>query len=82
VDVQGNRYSVPDRLAGSRVMVRITLDGVLSVLEGDTVVITHRLQPRSQGWVTVPEHHAGLWREVLRVEQRPLAVYEEVGQWS
>jgi hypothetical protein len=42
----------------------------------------HRLQPRTEGWVTVPEHHAALWEEVLRVERRPLSVYEEVGQWS
>jgi len=35
-----------------------------------------------QGWVTVPDHHAGLWADTLAVEQRPLAVYEEVATWS
>ena len=33
------------------------------------------------GWATVPEHHAPLWAAVA-VEQRTLAVYEEVSQWN
>ncbi len=35
-----------------------------------------------KGWVVVPGHHAQLWADTLHVEQRPLAVYEEVGQWN
>jgi transposase len=81
IAVRGNRYSVPDVLAGRNVTVRIGFDGALMVYDGDTFVVGHRLRPAEQGWVTVPEHHAGLWRE-LGVEQRPLAVYEEVGAWS
>jgi transposase len=81
VDVRGNRYSVPDALVGRNVAVRIGLDGALRVFDGDTFVVGHRLRPAAEGWVTVPEHHARLWRE-LGVEQRPLAVYEEVGTWS
>jgi hypothetical protein len=30
----------------------------------------------------VPEHHARLWQQTLKVEQRPLDVYEAVSQWS
>jgi transposase len=82
VDVRGNRYAVPDRLAGQVVAVRITLDGVLYVYEGDLVVATHTLRPASEGWAQVPEYHAALWREVLRVDHRDLAVYEEVASWN
>jgi len=81
IDVRGNRYSVPARLAGHRVAVRIALDGVLRVLDGETVVATHALRPATTGWVTVPEHHAELWAAV-QVQRRPLEVYEEVSQWS
>ena len=82
VDVAGNRYSVPDSLAGRVVTVRITLEGDLTVFDGETVVVTHRLRPASEGWVTVPEHHAALWAATLKVERRALAVYEEVGAWN
>ena len=79
VDVRGNRYSVPDRLRGKVVSVRISLDGVLSVYDEDgEKVIECRLQPVSEGWVTVPSHHEQLWRETLHVERRDLSYYEEV----
>lgn len=82
VEVRGNRYSVPGDLAGQRVTVWIGLDDRLRVYAGERLVARHQIQPRSQGWVSLPEHHARLWRETLRVEQRPLEVYEEVGQWK
>ena len=82
VDVRDNRYSVPDHLAGQVVTTRVDLDGVLFVYDGESLVVSHRLQPAEKGWVTVPEHHSRLWREALGVEQRPLTVYEEVGAWS
>lgn len=82
VDVRGNRYAVPSALAGRVVPIRITLDGVLHVYDGDLLVATHTLRPVSEGWVRVPEYHAALWREVLRVEERDLAVYEEVASWN
>lgn len=82
VDVRGNRYSVPDTLAGRDVTVCITLDGVIAVCDGDVVVAEHRVQPRERGWVSVPGHHASLWRDTLAVEQRALATYEEVSSWS
>ena len=78
VEVRGNRYSVPAAHVGRRVTVRITLDDVVRIYDGDTPVAEHRLQPATQGWVTVPAHHAPLWRQVLEVERRPLSVYEEV----
>ncbi len=82
IDVRGNRYSVPATFAGQRVAVRIGLDDTVRVLADDQVVATHRLQPSSAGWVTVAEHHASLWASTLQVEQRPLAAYEEVAQWT
>lgn len=87
VDVRGNRYSVPSRFAGQAVAVRIGLEGTLRVYAGDALVATHSLQAARAGWVTVTDHHAQLWQETLRVEQRPLAVYEalmaeEVTPWS
>ena len=82
VEVRGNRYSVPGALAGQAVRVRITLDDVVAIYEGEQCVAQHRLQPPAHGWVTVPAHHAVLWADTLAVEQRPLAVYEEVATWS
>lgn len=80
--MRGNRYSVPAALAGRRVSVRLSLDEVLSVFEGETCVARHALVPATAGWVTVPEHHAALWASTLEVERRPLSVYEEVSTWS
>jgi len=82
VDVRGNRYSVPGALAGRVVALRITLEGVLTVLDRDTVVAEHRLRSRELGWATTPEHHAELWKEALQVERRPLKAYDEVISWS
>jgi transposase len=78
IDVRGNRYSVPADLVGQRVAVRIGLDGALRVYQSETLVAIHQLRSRQAGWSTVPEHHAELWKDTLKVEQRSLAVYEEV----
>jgi transposase len=82
IDVRGNRYSVPAYLVGQVVAVRIGLDDSLRVYDGETLVASHQLRRRGAGWVTVPEHHAELWRAVMQVQQRPLAVYEEVTTWN
>jgi transposase len=82
VDVRGNRYSVPDALVNRTVEVRISLEDELRVYHGDELVVTCRLRPPEQGWVTVPGHHTRLWREAYHVERRSLSVYEEVGSWS
>ena len=82
IDVRGNRYSVPGELVGQTVIVRIGLDSLLRVYHHEILVTSHTLQPARQGWVTVPEHHAQLWQATLKVQQRPLAVYEEATQWS
>jgi transposase len=83
VEVRGNRYSVPAALAGQRVSIRISLDGLVSLYDaGEQFVAQHTLQPVDHGWVTVPEHHAALWSHTLKVERRPLAVYEEVATWN
>jgi transposase len=78
IDVCGNRYSVPAELVGQRVTVRIGLDGTLRVYQAETLVATHTLRSRQEGWSTVAAHHSELWKEVLKVEQRPLSAYEEV----
>ena len=82
IDVRGNRYSVPDEYRGVMVSIRIHLDDLLSVYADGQKVWEHRLRPASEGWVTVPDHHARLWEETLAVEHRDLSVYEEVARWS
>ena len=79
VEVRGNRYSVPAALAGQRVMIRIGLDGLLRIFQGDLLMASHALKDRREGWSTQPEHRSEMWKNTLpQVEQRALAVYEEV----
>ena len=61
--MRGNRYSVPDECAGRVVAIRITLDDVLTVHDGERIVAEHRLRPQAAGWSTIPEHHAALWEK-------------------
>jgi hypothetical protein len=82
IDVRGNRYAVPDHLVGEQVVVRISLEGEIRVYAGEELVARHAIQPVWEGWAKVPEFHESLWREVLKVERRDLAVYEEVASWS
>lgn len=82
IDVRGNRYSLPDDLVGRVVAVRIGLDDTLRVYHDDALIVTYTLQDAAAGWVTIPEHHRRLWQAVAPVEQRALAVYAEVAQWS
>jgi len=82
VDVRGNRYSVSDELRGKPVTVRIDLDGFFSVCDCEAKVVDHRLRLANEGWVTVPSHHEGLWRDTLKVKCRDPAVYEEVATCS
>ena len=78
IDVRGRRYRIPALLAGRTVQIRLTLDGELAVYDGEQLVATHRVVAGDRSWATVPAHHAALWAQPLAVEQRPLAVYEEV----
>ncbi len=88
IDVRGNRYSVPGALAGQSVEVRIGLDGSLRVYDPKDPtleklpVALHTLRSVQEGWGTVPEHHAALWADTLKVEPRPLQVYQEVSEWN
>jgi len=82
IHVCGNRYSVPIKLAGETVVVRIGLDDEIRVYHQDQLVTRHRLQSSELGWVTIAEHHAALWQSTLKVEQRPLDTYQEASQWS
>lgn len=77
-EVRGGRSSVPAGFAGQAVQIRLTLDGDLILYDGEQLVATHRVVSGAPGWITVPSHHAALWAQTLAVEQRPLAVYEEV----
>ena len=79
IEVRGNRYSVPAAMAGQQVAIRIGLDGLLRIYQAETMVASHTLKERRQGWSTLVEHHSDMWRNTLpQVEQRALAVYEEV----
>lgn len=78
IDVRGRRYSVPAHLAGRPVHIRLTFEGELAVYDGEHLVASHRAVPGGGDGVTVSAHHAALWAQTLRVEQRPLAVYAEV----
>jgi transposase len=78
IEVCGNRYSVPSRLCGSQVTIRLSLDGVLSVSAEGIKVAEHRLRPVKEGWATIPAHHRQLWTETLQVERRDLSIYQEV----
>ena len=62
--------------------VRIELDSQLGIYHSDELIVIHRLQPASQGWVTVPGYHHDLWRNALQVERRRLDVYKAVATWS
>jgi hypothetical protein len=77
IEVRGNRYSVPGDQVGKLVQIRLSLDGALAVYAADRCVARHRLRPAAAGWVSVPEHHQRLWRQ-LSVEQRDLGTYQEV----
>jgi len=79
IEVRGNRYSVPAAVAGRRVAVRIGLDGLLRVYQAETMIASHILKDRRAGWSSLPEHRSEMWKSTLpQVEQRALAVYEEV----
>lgn len=84
INVRGNRYSVPSTLLGQVVEVRIDLNDGLRVYDPQDLnpdklpVATHQLRSPKEGWVTVPEHHRALWDDV-KVEQRSLQAYQEVG---
>ena len=83
LEVRGNRYSVPDHLVGRTLRIRIGLDERLRIFDGDDLIVTYRLRPAHEGWVTLPEHHQQLWHSATaQVEQRPLSVYDEVTTWS
>lgn len=82
IDVRGNRYSVPCAWVDKTVAIRIGLDDQLRIYGADQLVAHHRLRSAEEGWSTVPEHHAALWDDALRVEQRALTTYAEVAEWS
>jgi transposase len=83
IDVRGNRYSVPARHVGESLEIHISLDGNMRVYDpldfnpDQLPVAIHTLRNAQEGWITIPEHHAPLWKDSLKVEQRSLQAYEE-----
>jgi hypothetical protein len=71
------RTSIPDGRSISTI-----ISAPASIYDGEQCVAQHVLQPPALGWATVPAHHAALWADTLAVEQRSLAVYEEVATWN
>jgi hypothetical protein len=51
VEVRGNRYSVPAALAGQAVRVRITLDGALTIYDGEQCVAQHACPAAADAWL-------------------------------
>ena len=79
LELEGNRYSVPDRLCGREVSLRLGLEGAIRVFDGEgRLAAEHQLKPAAAGWQKIPGHHCRLWREALAVETRDLASYEEL----
>lgn len=84
INVEGNRYSVPDDLCGETVICRLTLEQELTVYGRGSAenprepVAWHVLTDPNAGWQAEPGHHRRLWDEVMPVEVRDLSVYEEV----
>lgn len=78
IEVRGNRYSVPDKLCGQFVSIRLGLDNDLRVFDGEQLVARYQLQPVTEGWQQVPSHHEALWARTLNVAVRDLKRYEEV----
>ncbi|MDO9170612.1 MAG: IS21 family transposase [bacterium] len=90
VEVDTNHYSVPWRLIGKRVVVRI-LDGKMSVLRGDTTVACHDARPPSRARIIDRTHLAGVVRQTEEARltggsaqvvvtgnlQRPLSEYDD-----
>jgi hypothetical protein len=48
----------------------------------EQLVASHTLPGIQEGWSSIAEHQAALWRDTLKVEERPLEAYEEVVAWS
>jgi hypothetical protein len=82
VEVRGNRYSAPPALVGQRVAVCIGLDGLLRIYHAESLMASHWLKSRQDGWSSMPEHQAEMRESTLQVDQRSLASYEEVLRWS
>jgi len=65
VELDGHYYSVPHRLVGERVELRITATTV-EVLHGQSRVAAHALNPRRGAHSTTPEHMPASHREHLQ----------------
>jgi len=66
------------------VTVRIGLDGLLRIFHREQLVIDYRLRSGSGQTIAAAGVHKSLWDAVggEPVQQRPLAVYEEVAAWN
>jgi len=63
IQLDTNRYSVPDRLLGKRVEVHKHIDRVLVYHQGKKVADHPRLREQRRGHITAPGHHRPLVRQ-------------------
>jgi hypothetical protein len=82
IEIRGRRYSVPSEMTGRSVTIRLALDDTCRVFDGERLLAQFTLATDGDGWVTTPGHHAPLWEQTLGVEQRSLAIYDEVAAWN
>lgn len=76
VELDGHYYSVPHRLVGERVELRITATTV-EVLHGQSRVAAHALNPRRGAHSTTPEHMPTSHREHLQWTPSKLIAWGE-----
>jgi hypothetical protein len=67
---ESNRYSVPARFVGQPVTVKEDFDSTLHVYaDADEIAVHPRLPGRGQASI-VKEHHAPLWKAVMRLAEQ------------
>lgn len=86
VAYERNRYSVPARLVGQHVTLKPDFDGTLHIYADAEEVAAHRLLTGAGQHSIVTEHHAPLWKDLARRQQRaavePPAAQPSLSLWS
>ena len=70
INLDTNRYSVPDRLLGKRVEVHKHIDRVRVYHEGRKVADHPRLLEQRRGHLTAPGHHRPLFKQSKRTSEQ------------
>jgi transposase len=71
VAYERNRYSVPARWVGQQLTLKVDFDGTLHIFADAEEVAVHAILTGTGQHSIVPEHHAPLWRDVRRRQERP-----------